>query len=432
VDGPSPWRGFLSALAVLAALLGVGSGSPALTAFGAGWLALVAVSFLAARRGLGDIEVRRQIPPSAFEGDLITVDVAIENHGPRPARLLLVEDLFGAGIADRQSVLEAGPLPSLHRRVLSYRAFVARQWGLYTVGPLGVGRFDPLGLFFARRELPRLEPFEVYPRAVAVDGLAALGGRSSLAARDLTAAAAGQSLLFRGVREFQAGDDVRRIHWPATARRGAPMVREQERDLRPVFLLFVDLERRGRAGLGRGSTLEYLVRTATSLLWTAHRRGDAIGVVADGGSPLVVPPALGEAHLASCLHQLVVARQTGARPLLEVVERHRDDVPHGATAALLLSTTEVDEAAVRRTVETLRASAVEALVVAVDALAFPPIDRPPVPKGVVRERREALARALASVEVRATILGPDRPPEEQLQDPDFLAAQGTAVAEPLR
>jgi len=421
MDERSPWRGFLTVTAVLAGLLGVASGSAALVVFAAGWGALVALSFAAARRDLGRLVVRRRLPTSSFEAHLLTVDVSLENHSRRSARFVLVEDTFGAGLADRQSVFEAGPLPPLHRRVLSYRAFVARQWGLYTVGPLSIGRFDPLGLFFARRPVPRLEPFEVYPRAVEIEGLAALGGRSSLAARELTQAAAGQSSSFRGVREFQAGDDVRRIHWPATARRGTPMVREHERDLRPVFLLFLDLERSGRAGLGRRSTLEYLVRVATSLLWTAHRRGDAFGLLAEGERLLFVPPALGEAHLASCLHQLVIAKQGGSLPLLEVVERHREEVPHGATAALLFATTDVDPGLLGRTIEILRSSATQAIVVAIDSLAFPPIDRPPTPIEVARDRRSAFATRLASLGVPTAILGPDRTAEEGLADPRFLA-----------
>jgi uncharacterized protein (DUF58 family) len=422
MDERSPWRGFLTTIAALAGVLGVAAGSAPLIAFAAGWAILLILSFAAARRGLSSLEVRRRLPPSSFEADLLTVDVSLENHSGRSARFVLAEDVFGAGLADRQSVLEAGPLPPLHRRVLSYRAFVARQWGLYTVGPLSLARFDPLGLFLARREVPRLDPFEVYPKAVAIEALTSLGGRSSLAARDVTAAAAGQSLLFRGVREFRAGDDVRRIHWPATARRGTPMVRENERDLRPVFQLFVDLERRGRAGIGKKSTLEYLVRVATSLLWTAHRRGDAFGLVAESDRVLVVPPAQGEGHLAACLHELVVARQSGSRPLLELVERHRDLMPQGATAAILSATTEVDVSLLGPTIEALRASATQPLMVAIDALAFTPVDRAPTPVETVRERRRELADRLSALDVPFAILGPDETPEDAIASPDFLAA----------
>jgi uncharacterized protein (DUF58 family) len=422
VDVSSPWRSFLTAAAALAGLLGFASGSAALVGFAAGWALLLGLAWLAAHRGLGGLEIRRRLPASAFEGDLITVDVALENHGGRAARFVLAEDQFGAGLAGRQSVLEPGPLPPLHRRILSYRTFVARQWGLYTVGPLAIGHFDPLGLFGARRRVEDLVPFEVYPRPAKLEAVALLGGRSSVAARDVTTAAAGQSLLFRGVRDFAAGDDVRRIHWPATARRGSPMVRESERDLQPVFTLFLDLERRGRAGLGHKSTHEYLVRVGASLVWTAHRRGDAFGLVAEADCPIVVPPGQGEDHLAVVLHELVVSRQTGKRPLVDVVERNRDFAPPGAAAVLLLSTTEVDLDALAATVGSLRATAVHPFVVAVDALAFPPVDRPPTPVERAREHREALAGRLASLDVPAEILGPDEAPEEAMARSGFLAS----------
>ena len=421
MDERSPWRGFLTAAAAMAGVLGFASGSAALVGFAAGWALLLGLAWLAARHGLDGLEVQRRLPPSAFEGDLLTVDVALENHAGGAARFVLAEDQFGAGLADRQSVLEPGPLPSLHRRVLSYRAFVARQWGLYTVGPLSIGCFDPLGLFFARRRLERLDAFEVYPRAAMVQATALFGGRSTVAARDVTAAAAGQSLLFRGVRDYQAGDDVRRLHWPATARRGSPMVRENERDLQPVFTVFLDLDRRGRGGLGRKSTLEYLVRVGTSLLWTAHRRGDAFGLVAHADRPLIVPPAQGEAHLAAALHELVVARQTGERPLLEIVEQNRDLAPPGAAAVLVFSTTDVDLEALAVTLGSLRALAVHPVVIVIDALAFPPVDRPPTPVREVRERREALVERLLGLDVPAGLLGPDDTPEERLTQADFLS-----------
>jgi uncharacterized protein (DUF58 family) len=420
VDERSPWLGFLTGAAVLAALLGAASGSASLVGFGAGWAAILSLSFLLARRGLSRLQVARRLPPSAFEGDLLTVDVHLENHGSGPARFVLVQDVFGAGLADRQAVLEPGPLPGQHRRLLSYRAFVARQWGLYTVGPLSVGRYDPLGLFYARREVPHVAPFEVYPRAPFMEALATPGGRASLASRDVTAAAAGQSLVYRGVREFRAGDDVRRIHWPATARRGTPMVRENERDLQPVFVLFLDLEKRGRAGIGRKSTLEYLVRVGAALLWTAHRRGDALGLVAEADRPVVVPPSQGEDHLAAALHLLVVAKQTGSLSVLDLVDRDHELTPPGATVVILSATTEVDGDALESTLLALRARAAEPVFVAIEAPAFPPIDRPPVPADEARELRRALSARLTALDVPWAVLGPDDKPEDVVARPDFL------------
>jgi uncharacterized protein (DUF58 family) len=420
VDEHSPWRGLLTAVALLAGLLGFAAGSPALIGFSLGWALLLALALLASRLGLAGLEGRRSIGASAFEGDLITVDIVLENYGRGAGRFLVASDTFGAGLSDRQSVLEPGPLPSLHRRVLSYRAFVAGQWGLYTVGPLSLGSWDPLGLVYASREIPHLDAFEVFPRTYEIEALSTHAGRATIAPRDSTTAAAGQSLLFRGVRDFEAGDDVRRIHWPATARRGSPMVREFERDQQPAFVLFLDLDRQGRAGIGRKSTLEYLVRIGASLLWTAHRRGDLLALVAEGEREVLVPPGKGEAHLAAAMHELVRARQMGSTSLLETVAHHREWLPPGTTAVLLLANPDIDLAELGDAIQGLRALAVRPLVVAIDTLSFPPVDRPPTKVEVARRQRETLARHLVELDVATALVGPDETPEEALQRPDFL------------
>ena len=81
----------------MAGLLGFASGSVALLGFATGAAVLLSLAFLASRRGLHGLEVRRSLPPSAFEDDLLTVDLVIENHADRPARFVEAGDVFGAG-----------------------------------------------------------------------------------------------------------------------------------------------------------------------------------------------------------------------------------------------------------------------------------------------------------------------------------------------
>jgi len=67
VDRRSPWRGFLSAIAALAGLLGLASGSVALVGFAAGWAVLLALAFLASRHQLGGLAAERVIGPQFVE-----------------------------------------------------------------------------------------------------------------------------------------------------------------------------------------------------------------------------------------------------------------------------------------------------------------------------------------------------------------------------
>jgi len=206
------------------------------------------------------------------------------------------------------------------------------------------------------------------------------------------------------------------------------MVRENERDLQPRLSLFLDLERRGRAGIGRKSTLEYLVRVGSSMLWTAHGRGDAFSLVAEGERSVVIPAGQGQAHLAAVLHELVVAKQVGSLPLTSLVERHRDFVPPGAMAVLLIATTEIDLGALAAVLGSLQASAARCVVVAIDAPAFTQVDRPPLPVEEARSLRAALVERLLELDVPGAVLGPDDSPEERLRHPDFLSLARPAEA----
>lgn len=254
------------------AVLGLAFHASGLLGLALGWALLLALASRRARTGLMGLGVRHELYPSAFEGDTVVVDVVIENLSKRAAHLVEVGD----GVTDHQMLLEPGPLAGARRRRLRYRTACSRNWGVYAVGPLTLATSDPTGLFRAELPVGQLDAFAVFPRVYEVAGLERLGARASLAPQVVTASRPGQSASYMGVRDYGPGDDLRRIHWPATARRGTPVVKEYEVDLTPYFALFLDLDRRHGAGTGRKSTLEYVVRTAASLLWSATRHGHVL------------------------------------------------------------------------------------------------------------------------------------------------------------
>lgn len=402
--GPGLYRHYLFFAAPLLAVLGLATGATALLGFAAAALTLLALGFFASRRALLGLRVARHVYPSAFEDDVVRVELLLENRSPRRAVLIDVEDAFGPSVADRQRLLEPGPLSPRRRRRLAYRSFCSRGWGEYRVGPLALGAADAAGLFEARRLFHQLDSFTVFPRVHPVAGLERFGARVSLSPQELTVGRSGQSLAYLGVREHRPGDDVRRIHWPATARRGALSVKEYELDLIPYFTLFLDLDRRGRAGTGRKSTLEYVVRTAASLVWQAALQGDVVQVVAEGEKPLFVSPGRGALHATSALYELVRARQEGRLSLLDLVEQHRTALPAGSTAALLSASLELDPERLEETLEALGARGVRALVFLVDDSSFVPIDRWQARPEQLAERQRALLEVLRGRGVPGAIL----------------------------
>jgi hypothetical protein len=76
-----------------------------------------------------------------------------------------------------------------------------------------------------------------------------------------------------GVRDYQPGDDIGRIHWRSSARRGALVVREFERPVAMGVTLLLDLD--------RGQTPERLdagVHAAASVLQAARDHGVAMTI----------------------------------------------------------------------------------------------------------------------------------------------------------
>jgi len=422
VDGPrsNAYRSLLLISAPWIAILGLVFRADALLVLALGAVMLLALSWRAARRGLRGLEARREVYPNAFEGDAVAVDVVLENRARHAAHLLEIGDVFGPGLADRQVILEPGPVRGSRRRRLRYRTFCSRPWGVYTVGPLTLGMSDPLGLFHAQRTAGSLGVFAVFPQVHEMAGLERLGARPSLAPEETTAGRSGQGALYLGVRDYRPGDDLRRIHWPATARRGAPAVKEHEVDLAPHFTLFLDLDHAHRAGTGKKSTLEYVVRAAAALLWSASRRGYAVQLVAEGARPLFVAPGRGEEHLTHCLYELIRLRQDGTTPLLEVVERHRPHLQPGTTAAILSGTISVELVSLEELLEAFQTRGVRPLLLFVNSDSFAPIDRWALPPKKARQRCEEIGSLMRSRGVPGAILDAGQDLAEELARPDLF------------
>jgi uncharacterized protein (DUF58 family) len=224
-----------------------------------------------------------------------------------------------------------------------------------------------------------------------------------------------------GVREWRPEDGLRRIHWPASARLGSLAVKEFEVDLEPQFALFLDLERRHRAGTGRKSALEYVVRTAASLLWTATQRGHSVEVHGASRSPVLLPSGRGEAHLAHALDELIRVGMDGSEDVLDLVERQRPALAIGSTAAVLFATIRVDKRRIEACLQALRERGVRPLLVFVNGDSFAPVDKWPLPRERMLEAQAALRALLREAGVPGAILGIEHDLATELPRADLFA-----------
>ncbi|WP_158848859.1 DUF58 domain-containing protein [Saccharothrix deserti] len=216
------------AVLVVAVLCGVGgflAGYPLFQALaGLSVGAVVAAFFVAARRPR--VDVRRDVYPDRVERG-------------RPALARLAVRHAGGGFTARD---RCGP----HVRGVVVRADAVYRYelpttsrGKHTVGPLAIERADPLGLVRNLVDTGDTVTLWVHPRLHPARPFAG-GYRRHHHDGPTTDQSPRGSLDLREVREYVPGDEVRLVHWKATARTGRLMVRDYADPDQPRFTLLLD------------------------------------------------------------------------------------------------------------------------------------------------------------------------------------------------
>ncbi|GAA1681364.1 DUF58 domain-containing protein [Glycomyces endophyticus] len=126
-------------------------------------------------------------------------------------------------------------------------------------------------------------------------------------------------------REYRAGDDVRRMDWPVTARTTVPHVRTTISDRELETWLAVDLSPSldfGTVGMLKRELAEGAVAAFSYL---AGRGGNRIGaVVTEGGPAKAIPPRPGRGGARSLLRTVTaLPRGEGAGDLAELIDKTR-------------------------------------------------------------------------------------------------------------
>ncbi len=112
-------------------------------------------------------------------------------------------------------------------------------------------------------------------------------------------------------REYQPGDDVRRIDWNVTARTQVPHVRDTIADRELETWVVVDRSPSLDFGTAACEKRDLAVAAVAAIGFLTARTGNRFGVLAAGGTGVdTLPARSGRAHLMGVLHRLVTAPTT--------------------------------------------------------------------------------------------------------------------------
>lgn len=115
----------------------------------------------------------------------------------------------------------------------------------------------------------------------------------------------GSGLVFSDLREYQPGDEIKQIHWKATARTGTVYVKSYEEDRQLRVLLAVDMSASMRAAVG--STPAAKALEFCSLISSLTQRGnDLLGLLTFSSTPgTYLPPKAGPKRSSTILSTLL-------------------------------------------------------------------------------------------------------------------------------
>ena len=262
-------------------------------------------------------------PPRGAVGEEIEVLIEVLNRSTRRTPVLLFEDQLPAGLHASTRVV-VPPLRPMESARLSYRLLAGRR-GRFTVGPSRLLSVEPFGLVERTWEATLRDELLVRPqvhrltsvlpvRRTGRGGDSDLGGAGVVGDPDMS------------VREHRHGDDLRRVHWPTTARRGQLMVRPDQHPQDHNAVVLLDSRADGQRGAEERSTLELLVSAAASVLVHAADLGHRVALLGDGQDP--APGSHDTAHrddaaddpVEESLDRLAVVRPTGPDTLATAVE----------------------------------------------------------------------------------------------------------------
>jgi uncharacterized protein (DUF58 family) len=366
-------------------------GLPELFALGAVAAALVIASALLVHAARLELEVGRVLHPSRVHvGMPSRVELAVRNlrDGSTPV-LRLRDPVSGTRGAD----LLVPPLGRGERTVAAYRLPTDRR-GLVQVGPLDVVVGDPFGLVsVATPGAPGVQ-LTVLPHVDVISPLPYTTGHDPQAGvrQQNTLGRTGEE--FYALRPYTIGDDLRRIHWPSSARQDELLVRQNELPWQGRTTVLLDV----RSAAHHGESIEVAVSAAASIVTATARRQDLVRLLTTGGSDSDFAP--GSDHVQAIMEHLAVVDTSSTGSLRRTIEMLNRRSSGGALVVIVADVPAED----LRAVANLRGRYGSVTVVHFDRSAWDPTAPvgPAIDPGVMRITRDAPFARTWNAYVRTT------------------------------
>ena len=302
------WAALGAALALV--ILWIGFGEELLLGVSVFLFLAVVLGAVYVRRGLPRVGISRRITPiQVHDGDRALVELEL-SAASRVNQVNVEDTVHGLGAARFMAARVNPGTPVVGRYEV-----LCRPRGVYRVGPASVVLRDPLAMAEAGGSSGRVDRLVVYPATENLEGLPIVRGQDPTmnTSRSSFSPTGGDD--FFTLREYQHGDDLRRVHWPSSAKRDDLMIRQLETPWQSQALIVLNPRSKS---CQTGEAFEQAVRAASSAVRHLYHAGFSPTLwLGPGASTTVRSP---EAY-AIAMESLAVADTSGIVSLPALIGR---------------------------------------------------------------------------------------------------------------
>ena len=317
-------------------------------------------------------------------GDTVAVVIAVKNSGGLPIPWVLLEDLLSRhalipppprlGVKGRR--LQLAMLAGRGRKTFMYQ-LDCRQRGYFQIGPLMMETGDLFGLHRRYRVVTEPHFLLVYPEVLALEGFD-IASRRPIGEVRMTYRLYEDPTRIAGVRHYEAGDPLNRVHWPATARTGELHSKVYEPSTVAGATILLDFHQDAYEPRHRAVRSELAVTTAASLANAVYEMNQQVGLVTNGRdaadrirqegwdydirsrraarrvaemvdssdrlAPVVVPTRRGAEQLMRILETLARVELTDGLTFAQLVAETTSRLPRDATVLAILPSVSAEAA----------------------------------------------------------------------------------------
>ncbi len=242
----------------------------------ASMLALVACASLWVILNRRSLQVRRMVNPARLHAGLtstVTLDLSNSRLLPTPVARI-TDEVEGTVRADAH----VPPIRRHGNTRASYRV-PTKTRGRIEIGPMKTLVTDPFGLASSVRTSAPDTMLLVLPHIDVITPPPQPGGTTAHQLDRSPNRIGNNGDEFSSLRAYATGDDLRKVHWPSSARTGDLVVRNEHIPEHGHSMVLLDV----RASAADPATFERMVSAAASIVVACRERGDRVRLVTTEG-----------------------------------------------------------------------------------------------------------------------------------------------------